>query len=93
MLSLYDLLRLIGIFAGIGYSFHAGHISEVPTWTAALVAGVVGVGVAWIATAATRRLARANSEALLWCAYVGTVGIVSIGGTAAGIACFGLIAR
>ncbi len=45
MLSLYDLLRLIGIFAGIGYSFHAGHISEVPTWTAALVAGVVGVGV------------------------------------------------
>ena len=84
MVSLFDVLRLTGIAFGIYWTFQTGSASNLSTWASSLIASIIGVGVAWVMTAITRRLARARSDALLLCAYLITLIGTSIAGAAAG---------
>jgi hypothetical protein len=91
VVSLFDVLRLTGVFIGIYWTFQTGSASNVSTWASSLIAGAVGVGAAWVMTAITRRLARAKSEALLLCAYLVTLVAISLAGAAGGFLSYRLM--
>ena len=91
MLTLYDVLRATGVSSAIGWTSASGHADQLSTWGAGLVAAAVSIGAAWAATIATKRIARTNSEALLWVAYLGTFTVIPVGGAAAGVACHHLL--
>jgi hypothetical protein len=50
VVSLFDILSLTGIFIGIGWTFQIGSVKNFTTWVSALIAGAVGIAVAYAMT-------------------------------------------
>lgn len=91
-MSVYEILRLIGILGAIWGTAVSGwddwsHGLRLASLGACVVAAAVSVGVAWAATRATRWIARAQSETLLFFAYAGTLVAIVAGGVFAGVTC------
>jgi hypothetical protein len=90
VVSLFDMLRLTGIFVGVGWTFGNGSVASLATWVSSSIAGAIGVGLAWVMTALTRKLALAKSEALLAFAYAATFLAIAISGAVGGALCYHL---
>lgn len=93
VVSLFDMLRLTGIFVGVGWTFGIGPVASLATWMSSLIAGAIGVVLAWAMTAFTRKLARAESEVALAFAYATTFLAIAISGAVGGAFCYHFLHR